>query len=207
MTIILHHLNASRSSRIIWLLEELKEAYGLSYEIVRHQRDDETNLAPPALAAVHPLGKAPLIVDGDVVVAESGAIAQYLVERYDTANRLHPEPHEADFAAYLEWTHAAEGSPFLPGLIQFYLQRAGLLDHPIAAYMAHERDKALTAVEGYLAENDWFAGARFTAADCLMGFMLDTAEASGALKERPAIRAYLARVRARPAHQWAMALI
>ena len=207
MTIVLHHLNASRSSRIVWLLEELKDAYGLDYELVRHSRDADTNLAPAALSEVHPLGKAPLLVDDGVVIAESGAIAEYLVAKYDPGHKLHPAVTDPAFPTYLEWVHAAEGSPFLPGLLLFYLMRSELLDHPMAAYVEAERDKAINVVDAHLADNAYFAGDVFTAADCLMGFMLTSAQGSGALEGRTASLSYLKKVAQRPAFERTAALI
>ncbi|PWE18877.1 glutathione S-transferase family protein [Marinicauda salina] len=197
MTLRLHHLNASRSQRIVWLLEEL----GAEYELVRHERDAQTRLAPPGLLKIHGMGKAPLLEDGEVVVAETGAIAQYLLARHDPDHRLHPRAEELDFPDYLEWMHAAEGAVFLPSLIFVYLDATGLSDSFLAEYMSAERDKAMGVIEARLSEHDYFAGDRFTAADCLMGFQLDNADAAGALAKRPATKAWLERIRVRPAYQ------
>ena len=197
MSLKLHHLNASRSQRIVWLLEEL----GVAHEIVHHQRDSVTNLAPAELLNIHPMGKSPLLEHDGAVIAETGAIAEYLVEKFDPDHKLHPTSDSADYPKYLEWVHSAEGAVFLPGLFGFYLLRSELTDTPLAAMMASEQAKAMEHIERHLASNAYFGGAAFSAADCLMGFQLNTAEAQGALDARPASRAWLEKVRARPAYQ------
>lgn len=197
MTLKLHHLNASRSQRIVWLLLELDVAH----EIVHHSRHPETRLAPPALLDVHPMGKSPLLEHDGVVIAETGAIAQYLLAKFDTGNGLHPAPDHEDFPRFLEWVHAAEGSIFLPGLFRFYLMNGGLLDTPLAANMEAEQKKALDTVESHLAEHSYFAGSSFTAADCLMGFQMRSTHMQGGLETRPATKAWLEKVEARPAYK------
>ena len=197
MTLTLHHLNASRSQRIVWLLLEL----GIEHEIVSHQRHPETRLAPPELLKIHPMGKSPLLVDDGVVIAETGAISEYLMGRYDTDFSLHPRPSAPAFPRYLEWTHAAEGAIFLPGLFRFYLGNVGLAEHPLSVAMSAEQTKAMDTIESHLAKYPYFAGDQFTAADCLMGFQLQSAEAMGALDSRPASKAWLAKMRERPAYQ------
>ncbi|MEL7452324.1 MAG: glutathione S-transferase N-terminal domain-containing protein, partial [Pseudomonadota bacterium] len=137
MSLKLHHLNASRSQRIVWLVEEL----GIECEIVHHTRDTTTRLAPADLLGIHPMGKSPLLEDGEIVIAETGAITEYLLGKFDTDFRLHPRASSPDFPRYLEWLHSAEGAVFLPGLFGFYLMTAGLTDHPMAAIMQAERDK------------------------------------------------------------------
>jgi glutathione S-transferase len=201
MTLTLHHLFASRSSRIVWLLEELRDAYGLEHALVTYTRDAVTNLAPPELLKVHPLGKAPVLEDDGAVIAESGAIAEYLMGRYDGDNRFHPSPDDPAFPVYLEWVHAAEGAPMLPGLIGFYLARSGLGDSPLAQYMASERTKGLAHVDAHLQKNTWFAGEAFSAADCLMGFMMQSAAMSGALSGHKGLSGWMARVAERPAYK------
>ena len=197
MSLKLHHLNASRSQRIVWLLAEL----GVPHEIVHHSRDPETRLAPAALLQIHPMGKSPLLEDGDTVIAETGAIAEYLLARHDPDHRLHPRADSADFPRYLEWVHAAEGAIFLPGLFRFYLMNAGLLDTPLAAAMEGEQAKAMKTIEGHLSTHAYFAGEAFTAADCLMAFQIQSAAAMGALEAMPATRAWLEKVQARPAYK------
>ncbi|MDX1293834.1 MAG: glutathione S-transferase family protein [Hyphomonas sp.] len=197
MSLKLHHLNASRSQRIVWLLAEL----GVDHEIIAYKRDPDTNLAPPELLKIHPMGKSPLLEDGDVVVAETGAITEYLMGRYDTDFSLHPRPSSPEFPRYLEWIHAAEGAVFLPGLFRFYLMNSGLLETPLAGAMEAEQAKAMKTIEAHLSKYDYFAGDRFTAADCVMGFQIQSAAAQGALDSLPATRAWLDRVQARPAYQ------
>lgn len=197
MTLKLHHLNASRSQRIVWLLAEL----GVPHEIVHYKRDTVTNLAPPELLAIHPMGKSPLLGDGDVVIAETGAIAQYLMSKYDTAFQLHPRPGSPEFPRYLEWAHAAEGAVFLPGLLQVYFSRVDMSGNPVQAMMAAEREKAADTIEAHLSKHPYFAGEHFSAADCLMGFQILMTNAQGGLENRPATRAWLEKMQARPAWQ------
>lgn len=196
MALKLHHLNASRSQRLVWLVEEM----GIDCEIVHYQRHSETNLAPPELLDIHPMGKSPLLEDGDVVIAETGAIAEYLLARHDPEHKLHPRADSADFPRYLEWVHSAEGAPFLPGLFGFYLLRSELTDIPLAHAMAAESAKAAAHIEAHLAKHAYFAGDSFTAADCLMGFQIqNTALRGGALP--PATQAWLEKVQVRPAYK------
>ena len=197
MALKLHHLNASRSQRIVWLLEEL----GVDHEIVHHSRHPETNLAPPALLDIHPMGKSPLLDHDGVIIAETGAIAEYLLAKFDPDHKLHPESSSEDYPRYLEWVHSAEGAVFLPGLFSFYLVNADLLEHPLAGVMAAEAAKAANHIEAHLSEYTYFAGSTFTAADCLMGFQVMSSDARGALKDKPASKDWLAKVQARPAFQ------
>ena len=193
----LHHLNASRSQRLVWLIEEL----GVPVEIAHHQRHPETSLAPPSLLEVHPMGKSPLLEDGDLVVAETGAIAEYLLAKFDTEFALHPRADSPDFPRYLEWLHSAEGAVFLPGLITFYLTSAGLGESDLAARLAPESMKAAMHIEAHLAKHTYFAGATFSAADCLMGFQIQSMESAGVLGMLPKTSVWLETVRARPAYQ------
>lgn len=197
MALKLHHLNASRSQRLVWLIEEL----GVPCEIIHHQRHPETNLAPSALLEVHPMGKSPLLEDEGIVLAETGAIAEYLLAKYDTGHTLHPRADDADFPRYLEWVHSAEGAVFLPGLLIFYLNNSGLGESELAQHMAPEVMKAAMHIEAHLGKHDYFAGARFSAADCLMGFQIQSMETAGALGMMPKATDWLARMRARPAYQ------
>lgn len=195
MTLKLHHLEMSRSRRIVWLLAELD----VPHEIVHHKRNPQTRLAPPELLDIHPMGKSPLLEDDSVVIAETGAIAQYLLARHDPGHRLHPTAESPDFPRYLEWMHAAEGAIFLPGLMGFYLSNVGLGDHMLAKMMAQEAAKASACIEQHLARHDYFAGAQFSAADCLMGFQIENAVLRGG-DVPPATQAWLDRVSARPAY-------
>ena len=195
MSLTLHHLTHSRSERIIWLLEEL----GVEYVLERHARDVQTRLAPDSLARLHPLGKAPLIEHDGAVIAESGAIAQHLLETFDADHRLHPKPGADSRAVFLEWMHAAEGAVFLPFLMNTYLQATGLTDSLLAQYMAGERAKALGAVEAHLTANAYFAGEAFTAADIMMGFQLESADRNGAIDKDSPVKAWLERIQQRDA--------
>ena len=193
----LHHLNASRSQRLVWLLEEL----GIDYDLVSHTRHPETNLAPPELLKIHPMGKSPLLEDDGVVIAETGAIAQYLLAKHDPGYTLHPKPGTPEFPMFLEWVHAAEGAVFLPGLFLFYLSNVGLEGSPLAEMMGGEAAKAAATIEQHLSKHAYFAGQAFSAADCLMGFQIQMGEARGGLDGAPATKAWLDKVRARPAYQ------
>lgn len=198
MPVTLHHLELSRSERIIWLLEEL----GAPYELVRYKRDPQTRLAPPELLKVHPLGKAPLLADeGGRIIAETGAIAQYLLETYDPEYTLQPAPGDAKRGQYLEWMHASEGAVFLPFLMSTYCQATGLQDSLLDQYMGAERAKALGYIEAHLGENAYFAGEQFTAADCLMIFQLDAIDSRGGLADTSPVKTWLGRVRERSAYK------
>lgn len=194
---VLHHLNASRSQRLVWLLEEL----GIEYDLVNHTRHPETNLAPPELLKVHPMGKSPLLEDDGVVIAETGAIAQYLLAKHDPDFKLHPKPGTPDFPRYLEWVHAAEGAVFLPGLMMFYLIRIGQEQSPLGEMMMGEAMKAAGTIEQHLSNHAYFAGQEFSAADCLMGFQIQNGEARFGLDGAPATKAWLDKVRERPAYK------
>ena len=211
--ITLHHLNNSRSQRVLWLLEEL----GLEYEVKRYQRNPQTMLAPPELRAVHPLGKSPVITDGDTTLAESGAIVEHLADRYG-AGRLAPAFGSPERVRYLYWLHFAEGTAQPPLLLKLLFDRikskSPLLVRPIARAIA---DKALGAfvlpniernldfMEAELGRHEWFAGPQFSAADIQMSFPLEAARARGGLDEkRPRLMDFLQRIHARPAYQRAV---
>lgn len=212
--IIVHHLNNSRSQRILWLLEEL----GLPYEIKKYQRDPKTMLAPPELLAVHPLGKSPVIQDGSTIVAESGAIIEYLVERYGDG-RLVPKPGTPERLRYTYFLHYAEGSAMTPLLLKLVFDRvesapAPFFVRPIARAIANKvKDglvlpqirRHLAFLEGELASRDWFAGDEFSAADIQISFPLEAAAARAGLDAQyPKLGAFLARIHARPAYQRAL---
>ncbi|SHF15629.1 glutathione S-transferase [Modicisalibacter ilicicola DSM 19980] len=209
-----HHLENSRSQRVLWLLEEL----GLEYRIVEYARDPETMLAPPALKKVHPLGKSPVITDGDVVVAESGAIIDYLIEGYDTRCQLLPEPGSAEHRHYRYWLHYAEGSAMPLLVMKLVFSRLG--KPPVPALMRPLGNLFATGVkrkflepqirqhldfwEAILGKSTWFAGERFTAADIQMSFPLLAVEQREGLEGRPHLKACLERMRERPAYQRAV---
>ncbi len=197
--VTLHHLNNSRSQRILWLLEELGEPY----ELVRYQRDPVTNLAPPELKAVNPLGKSPAITDGTVRIAESGAIVDYLVERYG-GGRFQPPAKSDAHLVYLEWLHYAEGSAMLPLMLAFYLMRLGDAAAPLTPRVNGEIENNLTYMANTLGSSDFLMGADFTGADVQISFVLEMARAMGRLNAFPSLSAYLDRLHARPAYQRAI---
>ena len=211
--IVVHHLNNSRSQRVLWLLEEL----GLPYEIKHYQRDSETMLAPPSLLAVHPLGKSPVITDDGVTVAESGAIIDYLVKRYG-AGRLMPAD-EAGQRRFTYWLHYAEGSAMPPLLLALVFSKvanapAPFFVKPIARAIADKVRNGfinpqlklhLDFLEAELGKSAWFAGDEFSAADIQMSFPVEAAAARGGLdRSRPRLYDFLQRIRARPAYQRAL---
>ncbi|MES2045316.1 MAG: glutathione S-transferase [Pseudomonadota bacterium] len=202
MTIIVHHLENSRSQRILWMLEEL----GLPYEIKRYERDRKTMLAPPELKRVHPLGKSPVIEDSDDgrIVAETGAIVEYLVEKAD--GRLGAPAHRDDALRYRFWLHYAEGSLMPPLLIKLVLSRVPLMGKAAMKRIQPMIDVHLDYVESELAQRPWFAGDEMTAADVMMSFPIEAARSRAGLDaSRPATIAWLAKVHARPAYQAALA--
>jgi len=211
--IVVHHLENSRSQRILWLLEEL----GVPYEIKLYKRDPKTMRGPAELRAVHPLGKSPVVTDGDVTVAESGAIIEYLVETYG-AGRLEPPAGSAERRLYRYYLHFAEGSMMSPLLMKLVFTRLpsgvpGLI-RPIAraisgkalsSFVQPQIDQMLAFLEGELGARDWFAGNEMTAADIQMSFPLEGAAARGGLDARyPRLKDWLARIHARPAYKKAL---
>jgi glutathione S-transferase len=209
--IIVHHLNNSRSQRILWLLEEL----GLDYEIKKYERDLKTMLAPPELRAIHPLGKSPVITDGDTMVAESGAIIEYLIERYGKG-RFIPAAGTPEKLRYTYFMHYAEGSAMTPLLMKLVFDKVAsspmpFFAKPIAKGIAHKVTSSyispqivqhLKYMESELATRDWFAGDELTGADFQVTFVLEAASARGGLGDKyPKLNAYLKRVHARPAYQ------
>ncbi len=216
--IVVHHLNNSRSQRVLWLLEEL----GLSYQVVRYQRDAKTMLAPPELKAIHPLGKSPVVVDGDCVVAESGAIIEYLVDKYGaqgSAGALMPPPGTPEKRRWTYFLHYAEGSMMAPLLMKLIFDRvehspAPFFVKPIArgiaqkvkgSYILPQIAQHLAYLEGELGKHAWFAGEQFSAADIQLSFPLEAAAARGGLDGKfPKLQAFLDRIHARPAYQRAL---
>jgi glutathione S-transferase len=212
--IIVHHLNNSRSQRVLWLLEEL----GLPYEVKRYERDAVTSLAPASLRAIHPLGKSPVITDGDATVAESGAIVEYLLDRY-AAGRLRPPAESADRLHFTYWLHYAEGSAMPPLLLSLVFAKvarspAPFFVRPIARAIAAKVKQSfiepqiklhLDFMEGELGKSTWFAGEEFSAADIQVSFPLEAAATRGGLDaSRPKLWAFLQRIHARPAYQRAL---
>jgi glutathione S-transferase len=211
--ITLHHLENSRSQRIVWMLEEL----GLPYQIKRYERDPKTNLAPPELKAVHPLGKSPVITDDAVTMAESGAIIDYLGQRY-SAGRLVPELGTKAHQDYTYWLHYAEGSLMPPLLIRLIFEtirarKMPFLVKPIANRIVNETLRTFVGpqikthfdyVESHLKTYQWFAGDDLSGADIQMSFPLEASVARGLGANYPAITAYVKRLHARPAYQRAL---
>ncbi len=212
--LIVHHLENSRSQRILWLLEEL----GVEYEIKRYGRDKETSLAPPELKEIHPLGKAPVIVDNGVTVAESGAIIEYLVHTYDDG-RLHPAAGTPEWRTYIYWMHHAEGT-FMPLMIvslilarietapmPFFVKPVakGIAGKVRASFLDANVKRNLGFMEETLSESKWFGGDRFSAADVQMSFALEAAEVRTDLSsDYPHLAGFLQTARARPAYKAAL---
>jgi glutathione S-transferase len=197
--ITIHHLENSRSQRILWLLEEL----GLAYTVKRYARDKATMLAPPELKRVHPLGKSPVIENDGRVVAETGAIVEYLVEHAD--GRLGAPSHRDDALRYRHFLHYAEGSLMPPLFTKLVLSRVPLLGGIAQKKFQPMIEVHLDYVEAELAGRPWFAGQAFTAADVMMSFPLEAAVSRAAATEgRPHIAGWLAKIHARPAYQAAL---
>jgi glutathione S-transferase len=215
--IVVHHLNNSRSQRVLWLLEEL----GLPYEVKRYERNAQTMLAPPELLAVHPLGKSPIITDdgitdGDRTIAETGAIVEYLVETYGQG-RLVPAAGTPERLRWTYWLHYAEGSAMTPLLLKLVFtalpaRAPGLLKGLVKTIAAKAQsgfvDPQLKTHIDYweaeLAKSAWFAGPDFTAADIMMSFPLEAGAARAGAASRPRVKAFLDRVHARPAYRQAL---
>ena len=192
----IHHLNNSRSQRILWLLEEL----GLEYEIVFYERDKETRLAPESLKAVHPLGKSPVMEDGDVKIAESGAIVDYLIRTYGK-DVFAPASDSADYNDYVEWLHYAEGSAMLPLLLALYVSRLGEAGAPLGPRIGSEIANHFSYMAGRLGDKPFFVGESLTGADIQLVFALEAANAGGRLGHWPNLKTYLDRMQARPAYK------
>ena len=196
----LHHLNDSRSQRILWLLEEL----GLPYEMKRYQRDATTRLAPPELTAVHPLGKSPVITDGDRTIAESGAIVDYIIRTYGQENgkpKLMPALGSADYEAYQEWLHYSEGSAMLPLMLNLYVSRLKEAGAPLHPRIDSEMKNHLGYVDGALKGREFFVGNALTGADIQMSFVGEMAKVFDKLGPYPNLAAWLSRMHARQAFQ------
>ncbi len=210
-----HHLNNSRSQRVLWLLEELE----LPYQLQKYQRDAKTMLAPPSLRQVHPLGKSPVVTDGDLVLAESGAIIETVIERYGQG-RLVPALGTPERLRYRYWLHYAEGSAMPPLLLKLVFDKVESTPMPFfvkpiakaisakvkSSFIQPQITTHLDFMEAELGKSLWFAGEEFSGADIQMSFPLEAAAARGGLDaSRPRLMAYLARIHARPAYQRALA--
>ena len=192
-----HHLNNSRSQRVLWLLEEL----GIPYEIVLYQRQPDMR-APAELRAIHPLGKSPVIVDGDIRIAESGAVVDYLIRRYGQGNgksAMMPAPDSADFEAYNEWLHYSEGSAMLPLMLNLYVSRLKEAGSPLHPRIDSEIKNHLGYTERALQGREFFVGQSLTGADIQMSFVAEMAKVFDRLAPYPNLSAWLSRMHARPA--------
>ncbi|WP_166425386.1 glutathione S-transferase [Paraglaciecola sp. 20A4] len=208
--IILHHLNNSRSQRILWMLEEL----GVDYEIQRYQRDGQTNLAPESLKKIHQLGKSPVITDGEVTVAESGAIIDYLARKYSDKSLI-PQADTEAYRQYTYWLHFAEGTLMPPMVAKLVFDKVRQNAKPFFVKMVANKiaDKVMDGyfglnlvanlkyVEQHLADNEWFAGEALSGADIQMSFPLEAMASRNISGEYPNIAAYVKRIHARPAYQ------
>ena len=193
-----HHLNDSRSQRVLWLLEEL----GLPYDIAFYTRDAQTRLAPPELKAVSPLGKSPVLTDEGRTIIESGAIIDYVIRRHGNG-RLQPDPASATYDAYQQWLHYAEGSAMLPLMLQLYTSRLGEGAAPLRPRIESEIATHLAFLEGALQDRDWLVG-DFSGADIQMSFVGEIAGQFGKRTAYPAIEAWVQRFQARPAYRAAL---
>lgn len=194
-----HHLNNSRSQRILWLLEEL----GQDYEIVKYQRDATTNLAPPELEKIHPLGKSPVLEDDGVKIHETGAIVEYLVNKFDDGTLAPTDCSSALYTRYSEWLHYAEGSAMLPILLKLYVSRLAEAGAPLHPRIASEFKNHFSYVSQSL-KNNYLLGDKLSAADIIMSFPLEAANRGGALAAFPNLQDYVARFQALPAYQRAL---
>ena len=198
--IVIHHLNNSRSQRILWLLEEL----GLEYRLEKYSRDPKTNLAPPELRAIHPLGKSPVMQDGELILPESGAIIEYLLERYGEG-RLAPQPGTPERVRYLYWMHFSEGTLMLHLVSRLYLTRVGEAAKAMQGRVELMIGNELDLIEDELGRSSHIAGEAFSAADIQMGFPLEFAVFAGlATDKHTKLREYLGRMQARPAYRRAI---
>ena len=194
-----HHLNNSRSQRVLWLLEEL----GLPYELVKYQRDATTNLAPESLKKIHQLGKSPVVRDGELVLIESGAILEYIVRRYGKG-RLAPAESSPEWPRYLQLMHYAEGSAMLPVMLKLYQSRIGEPGTPLAPRVTSEIENHFGFLEGELAHSDFFVGKELTAADVNLSFPIQAARLLHGLDQFPNLARFLDRMHARPAYKRAL---
>ncbi len=189
-----HHLNESRSQRILWLLEEL----GVPYELKAYQRDPQTRLAPPELKAVSALGKSPVITEGGETIIETGAIIDYII-RHHGAGRMQPDPKTPDYDLYVQWLHYGEGSAMLPLMLQLYVSRLKEAGAPLHPRIRSETANHLGFIDGHLKGRQFFVGDSLTGADVQMSFVAEVARAQGSLPEYLNFNAWLDRMHARPA--------
>jgi glutathione S-transferase len=194
-----HHLNNSRSQRVLWLLEELERPY----ELVKYQRDPVTNLAPESLKAIHPLGKSPVLRDDGQVVIESGAIIEYIVRKYGKG-RLAPAESTPAYVQYLQLMHYAEGSAMLPIMLRLYLSRLGDAAKPLEPRVTAEIENHMGFLDAQLQGRDWFVGNELSAADIQLSFAIQAARLLYGLDKFPNLSRFLDRIHARPAYKRAI---
>jgi glutathione S-transferase len=192
--LIVHHLNESRSQRILWLLEEL----GTTYELKTYERDKQTRLAPPELKTVNALGKSPVITDGGQTIIETGAIIDYIV-RHHGGGRMQPDPKSADYDTYVQWLHYGEGSAMLPLMLHMYVGRLKEAGAPLHPRIQSEVANHLGFIDGYLTGRQFFVGDELTGADIQMSFVAEVARAQQSLPAYPAFCGWLDRMHERPA--------
>lgn len=192
--LVVHHLNESRSQRILWLLEEL----GTPYELKTYERDKQTRLAPPELKAVNALGKSPVITDGGQTIIETGAIIDYIV-RHHGGGRMQPDPKSADYDTYVQWLHYGEGSAMLPLMLHMYVGRLKEAGAPLHPRIQSEVANHLGYIDGYLTGRQFFVGDSLSGADIQMSFVAEVARAQQSLPSYPAFSAWLDRMHERPA--------
>ena len=199
--IVVHHLNNSRSQRVLWLLEEL----GIEYDIKFYERDQKTMLAPTSLREVHPLGKSPVITDADLTIAESGAIIEYILDRYGNG-RLIPPSGTPERLRYTYWLHYAEGSAMPPLVMNLVFNNFGIGDSSVNdEFIAPQIKLHFDYIEGELNKSTWFVGEEFTAADIQMSFPLEiVAMQAELISSRPKIKQFTERIHARPAYERAL---
>lgn len=194
MSLIIHHLNNSRSQRIIWLLEEI----GVPYDIKYYQRDADTNLAPPELIAIHPLGKSPMLEHDGRVIIESGAITEYVCEHLG-GDRLVPARGTDDHISHLEWLHFSEGSAMTPILLRLYTSRLGDAAAPLNPRINEQLDSHFSYMEQRIGDNGCFIGDQLSAADIMLSFPAEIAVMQGMGDRYPKLAAFIAAAHARPA--------
>jgi glutathione S-transferase len=198
--LVVHHLNNSRSQRILWLLEEL----GIEYEIKYYERDSQTMLAPESLRQIHPLGKSPAITDGEITLVESGAIIEYLVSQYGNG-RLIPAPNTPERLRYTYWLHYAEGSVMPPLLMRLIFEKFSIQSAAMEAFIAPQIKLHFDYIEDELSNNTWFVGKEFTAADIQMSFPVEMLAAHPQdVENRPKIKQFLEHIHTRPAYKHAL---
>ncbi|HDY7880724.1 glutathione S-transferase [Vibrio vulnificus] len=199
--ITLHHLNKSRSKRIIWLLEEL----GVDYQVVAYQRDSVTFLAPPELKAIHPLGKSPVIEADGKVIAESGAITEYLIAKHAPL-RLAPAPESAEYVEYLQWLHFAESSGILPLLLKVFLTKDGTQTQFLALYADAEINKVVGYLDQSLQGKNYLVGETLSGADIMNSFIVEIVQQFGLLEQYPNLARYADTLASHPSFVKAQAL-